>query len=385
MPEVSNNYDLSLEHQFRGDVSMKVTPFWRSTQNQIQQFFLNQSTNFVSGLNVGKQTSRGIEFELDKGNFAAQGVSARLTLAYTNSYIQYTPLSNGTSVLTPINAQIANYNAYTSGCAAGGKYAGTSLCGTTVSGQPASACYTTAGVAAACGAGTVANPYFNAPTQGLLPLNGNYPTFDLLPGSALSGPTSAYGAPYTATFVINERVGKWAVAPIVQMFAGQRYGAPFETIGIAPDKCTATLAGTPTGDPRYPYGAPGGSPFDASACGFVAAGIPNQSTGQFDGIGAFSQPTQLQLHLQASYDVSKNVTLIANLTNIVNTCFGGSKVAWAVSQACGYVGELGAGTAAAVGNGYNPGSAIQPVLSQPYQPFFSGLPFSVFFNARIKM
>ena len=62
---------------------------------QIQQFYLSQATGFVSGLNVGQQTSQGVEFEFDKGDFARPGLAARLTFAYTNSYINYTALSNG--------------------------------------------------------------------------------------------------------------------------------------------------------------------------------------------------------------------------------------------------------------------------------------------------
>jgi hypothetical protein len=384
MPEVSNNYDFSYEHQFRGDTSMKITPFWRSTQNQIQQFYLNQATGFVSGLNVGKQTSRGIEFELDKGNFAAQGTSARLTLAYTNSYINYTPLPNGLSVLSPLNAAIQGYNAYTKGCAAGGAYAGTSLCGTTATGAAASPCYTTTGAAApTCPAGTVANPYYNGATQGLLSLNGNYPAFDILP-SGIGSSVDAIGAPYVATLVINERMGKLAIAPIVQMFAGQRYGAPESTEGIAPDQCTATLTSAVAGDPRYPYGAPGGAPFNAQSCTALAGGIPDQFTGMFDGIGGLVQPAQLQLHLQLSYDVSKSVQLIANVTNIVNTCFGGTKVGFAVTNACGYTVDE-AGTTGGIGNLYNPGNAIQPAVAGPYDPFFSQIPMQIYVSAKIKL
>ena len=383
-PSVSDNFDFSFEHQFPGQVSTKITPFYRTTQGQVQQFFLNQATNFVSGLNVGKQTSRGLEFELDKGNFAAQGLSARLTATYTNSYINYTPLSNGSSVITPLNVGIANYNAYTKACGAGGSLVGTASCGTTASGVAAAPCYTTTGVADnACAAGSIANPYWNAPAQGLLAVNGNYPTFDLLTqgiGSAVAG----YGAPYTASLVLNERVGKFSVAPIVQFFGGQRYGAPASSEGIAPDQCGSGLGGTIAGDPRYPYGAPGGSPFNVNNCGALNAGQPNPYTRMFDGIGAFVAPNQLQMHLQMTYDVSKNVTFVGNFTNLINSCFGGTKVAWAVSGACGY-GVVGGGTAGDVGNMYNPGAVIQPYVNTPYEPFFTGLPFGMYFSAKIRI
>jgi hypothetical protein len=390
-PSVSNNYDFSFEHQFKGDTSVKVTPFLRKTQGQIQQFYLNQATSFVSGLNVGKQTSQGLEFELDKGNFAAQGLSARLSFTYTNSYINYTPLPNGSSVITPLNAQIATYNGYTKACATGGSLAGSASCGSTVSGAVAAPCYTTGGAADnACAAGSIANPYWNAPAQGLLPINGNFQTFDLLPqgfGSAVD----AYGAPYVASLVLNERVGKWSIAPIVQMFAGQRYGAPASTVGIAPDTCGAGLAGSTVGDPRYStaglgyQNGVGGSPFNAYNCGSIGpGGIPNPYTGAFDGIGAFVAPMQLQMHMQISYELSPKVTLVANLTNLVNSCFGGTKVAWAVTKACGY-GVVGGGTTGDVGNTYNPGAVIQPYVNTPYEPTFPGLPFSIYVNAKIKI
>ncbi|MDQ6942193.1 MAG: TonB-dependent receptor, partial [Candidatus Eremiobacteraeota bacterium] len=102
-PEVSNNYDFSYEHQFKGDTSIKLTPFLRKTQDQIQQFFLDQKTNFVSGLNVGKQTSQGVELEIDKGDFSRNGLAARFSFTYTNSYINYSKLGNGSSIIDGFN------------------------------------------------------------------------------------------------------------------------------------------------------------------------------------------------------------------------------------------------------------------------------------------
>ena len=392
-PEVSNNYDFSIEHQFRGDTSMKITPFWRTTQGQIEQFFLNQATFFVSGANVGKQTSQGIEFELDKGNFAAQGLSARLSFTYTNTYIKYTPLPNGTSVITPFNIDVANYNAYTKACAAGGSLAGKtqygqSICGSTVGGAAAAPCYTPAGTADnACAGASIANPYWNATAQGLVDPNGSYPAFDLIP-VGIGSSYNAYGAPYIASLVLNWRRGKFAIAPIVQMFAGQRYGAPETTLGVAPDTCAALGALSPS-DPRYSGGTAGqttGSAFDAGTCGSQLAAIPDRYTGRFDGIGGFAQPAQLQLHLQATYDLSSRMTLVVNATNIVNSCFGGTAVKWAVANACSYgVDGLGNGYTGDVGNVYNPGQAIQPYVNQPYTPTFATSPFTLFVNLKVKI
>ena len=104
-PPTSNNYDISLEQRLKGTaISFKFTPFYRSTQNQIQNFFLNQQTGFVSGLNVGQQTSRGFEFQVQDGNFANERLSGMFSFAYTYSTIKYGTLSNGTTIISPINA-----------------------------------------------------------------------------------------------------------------------------------------------------------------------------------------------------------------------------------------------------------------------------------------
>jgi hypothetical protein len=394
VPPTSDNLDVSIEHQFARDTAIKLSPFSRVTQNQIQNFDLNQQTAFVSGLNVGRQTSQGVEFELDKGNFTREGIAAKFTLAYTNSYIRYGSLQNGSSIIDPLNAQIRNYNAYTSFCAA---HPGSPNCsgGTTVSGVAAAPCYTTAGVAVTtCTAADVANPYWNAPVQALLDPNGNYPTFDTFPagvGSAVAG----YGAPYTATLLLQYKHRKLAVTPAVQMFAGQRYGAPATTLGVAPDSCTG-ISGPASGDPRYPYGAAGGSGFNYADCtailgfattaaGTPTGGIPDAFTGKFDTIGAFAAPGQLLLHLQLSYDVTPRVSIVANLANIINRCFGGTKTAFAISGACSYQ-VIAGGTTGAVGNTYNPGSPVQPYAATPYSPSWTNIsPFGIYVSARVKI
>jgi hypothetical protein len=371
-PATSNNYDFSVEHQFPGQVSFKLTPFYRQTANQIEQFFLNRATNFVSGLNVGNQTSKGFEFELDKGNFSQEGLSAKLSFAYTNSTIKYNTLSSGSTVLSPVVDAINTYNSFT-------KKGG---------GSP---CYLADGSGTAdptCAAGSVANPYYNAPEQSTAAYTSGATSipYDTIP-AGVGLDANAIGFPYVTSLVLNEKIKKFAIAPVVQYFAGQRYGDPLASQGIDPSSCTATLAGSTIGDPRYKYGAAGGSPYDANNCGQIAGGggIPNPATGGFDGIGAYVEPSQLLLSTQLSYEVSKNFTLTANVANIVNTCFGGSKVPWSVAHACGYgVVDAGAGSGG-VGNVYNPGEPIQPSLKSAYEPFFSQQPFNVFISGNFKI
>ncbi|MBD5656887.1 MAG: TonB-dependent receptor, partial [Candidatus Eremiobacteraeota bacterium] len=396
-PPTSNNYDFSVEHSFPGQVSIKVSPFYRKTQDQIQQFFLNQQTGFVSGLNVGRQTSDGVEFELDKGDFNRDGLAAKLSFTYTNSYINYQTLSNGQSIITPLNTTIANYNAYTSACAPGGAYAGKkffgqAICGSTTSGDAASACYSAAptggfGLPVACGtAGAIANPYWNAPVQGLLDPNGSYATYDTFP-AGIGTSSTAYGAPYVGTLILNYKKGPFSITPVLQMFAGQKYGTPNSTEGISPDACTTVLAGTTTGDPRYPYGAAGGAPFDAIGCNVNGMSIPDPYTKTFDGIGAFTEPTILQLNLRTTYDLSKNITLVASVTNLFGGCFGGTKVGFAVGGACSYGGLLGGDSTGDIGNSYNPGATIQPYTNTPYLPAFGANPFptNIYVSAQLKL
>ena len=396
-PPVSNNYDFSLEHQFLGDVSVKLTPFLRKTQDQIQQFFLDQRTNFVSGLNVGKQTSEGFELEIDKGDFSRNGLAARLSFTYTNSYINYTRLGNGGSVVDPINAGIQSYNAYTSFCAANpadgrcGANPTNAMCGATQGGGAASACYNAAGAGVPCATpGAIANPYWNAPVQPLVDPNANFGTFSLFPGGQPgSGGYTTYGAPYVLTLVTQYKHGPLAITPALQFSGGQRYGVPLSTWGIAPDQCGAPLPGGTAGDPRYHYGAVGGAPFDATSCNQGIA-IPDMFTNRFDGVAGFVSPNQILLHTQVTYDVNKRITLVGNFANIINRCWGGTKVPFGVNHACNYTSTpggfgIGAGGTEPVGNRFNPGNVIQPILASPYIPTFPGYPFNMYFEARIKL
>ena len=366
-PEVSNNYDFSYEHQFKGDTSVKFTPFLRKTQDQIQQFFLDQKTNFVSGLNVGRQTSQGFELEVDKGDFSRNGLAARLSFTYTNSYINYTREPNGQSVIDGFNNSISAYNAFTR--VGGG-----------------AACYTTAGaVDNACAPGSIANPYYNAPIQPLMDVNGKYATYDTFPGGIGSGGYASFGAPYVSTLIIQYKHGPLAITPALQFSGGSRFGVPLSTPGIDPTSCGGGLGGSTVNDPRYPYGAAGGSPYDQTTCSGGVA-IPNQFTKRFDNVGAFVSPSQILLHTQITYDVNKRVTLVGNFANIINRCFGGTHVPFAINHACNYGASYGAGSGPQpVGNQFNPGNSIQPQLATPYLPSFPGYPFNMYFEARIKI
>jgi hypothetical protein len=402
-PETSNSYDLSIERAFGRETSLRVTPFYRTTQNQ-----LFGSLGRYGFSNESQQTSRGIEFEFDRGLFDRDGFAVRLTGAYENSFVRFLSYNPyGAQAVDPINAAIADYNAYTSACAAGGKLAGKTqfgspVCGSIGSGAVASACYspatsapdgssTLAGVAEPCSAaGAVANPYWNAPAQSLIDPNAEFPTYQYVPLSPAT-PTTSSDAPYLASLALNYKRGPFAVTPLMTLEAGERYGDPETTYGVNPELCSG-LAGAVPNDPRYPYGSSGGVGFNATSTASIVNGcasgfvIPNPYTRKFDALGAFVEPGIAQLQIQMSYDVSKNFQIVVGFANVITECFGGSKEPWNVKGACSYTAPFDYFSGVAdVGNQYNPGAVIQPFTNTPYQPNFASAPFGFGIGARIKL
>lgn len=394
VPPVSYNYDLSYEQQFKGtDMAIKITPFLRQTHDQIENFYLDIKQGFISGLNAGNQTSSGFEFAFTKGDFARDGFSAQLGFAYTYAKLKFSALPNGTTVLSPINADISTYNAYTSFCAS---HAGDKRCGATTNGLPAAPCYASDGTPdPSCFAGSFANPYWNAPVQSLMDPNAEYLPYSVIPGGIGTG-VNAYTYPYVASLILQYKRNKLAVTPSFQFVAGNRYGAPETMPGIDPALGCGVLANAPAGDPRYPYGAPGGLAYDATTCGGTLNAIPDLYTGHFDNLGEFREPSQFLMHLRISYDFSPKITGVVTLANLVNTCFGGQQTPFTYywnHAVCSY-GTVGQGVLTPVGNVYNPGDNVQTILKYPYQPIFGTYndlnnsilnPFSVYFNVKIKM
>lgn len=412
-PPTSTNVDFSLEKHIKGtDMSFKLSPFLRHTQDQIQNFFLNQNTGFISGLNVGSQISRGVEFQFQKGEFSRNGLSGLLSFAYTYSTIKYGALSNGTTIIAPINTTIADYNAYTKACAPGGADVGKTqygqpLCGSTSSGLAASPCYYNSTPGGGSTPTIVAdptctqatgwgNPYWNdSAAHSLIDPSQQFPTYDIFPAT-IGSSASAFGAPYVGTIVLNYKHDKLSLTPSLQLQGGQRYGAPETEPGIAPDtNCGVLAAGT---NSNYPYGNPGANAYDATGCGGGVV-LPNPFTKNFDNLGSFVQPSQLMLNMQVSYDVSNKVTLTGTFANLANKCFGGTKAPWTVSDGniCSY-GVVANGLIPPMGNTFNPGSpaTLQGFRQYPYQgalgPFdVNGLngttkqPFQFFVEANIKL
>ena len=403
-PEISYNLDFSWEHQVRNsDVSWKLTPFLRKTRNELYNVLIDPKTNFVSGVNVGNLTASGLEFLLRKGDFSRNGFAGQLAYTYTYGTVKYGTLPNGTSVLQGVNQAIVQYNAYTSFCAS---HPHNGLC--SINGQPvmptngatAGACYgpgstsSSPPVVVPCGTtGAIANPYWNAPPQGLFDPGASYIAYNQLPGAGVSAVSSSYVIPHVATLLLNYKHDKFSMSPALQMEAGGRYGSPVQGIGVDPTTCAAGLAGNPNNDPRYQYGGAGGHPYDASSCG---AGIvtPNFQTKHFDNFGAFTEPTVLALSSQFSYNVSNKLTLRLTAANLWVDCLQSGSHPWTnipfqSAAGCWY------GTGTYVGNFYNPGDQVQTLFRNSYAPQFGNVfqqtyggqanPFQLFITAELKL
>jgi hypothetical protein len=266
------------------------------------------------------------------------------------------------------------------------------VCGSTNTAFP---CYTTTGAGVTtCAAGDIANPYWNSAPASFYDPFGTYPPYDLFAGPAPgAGNYNSFVAPHVATLVLNYKHDKFAITPAVQLAAGSKWGYPIATLGVDPSTCGGVLAGgNVASDPRYPNGAPGGNPYDATTCGgLYSVPIPNPATGKFDPVGGFTAPARVTVSTQLSYDVSPRVSAVLTLANLYDGCFGGTKGAWTnppgvkSSWVCGYGGGWSGVGINPIGNNYNPGDSIQSIQQQSYSPFIGHLPFNAYLDFKIKL
>ena len=297
-PDRSSNFDLSWEHHFAGsDVSFKVTPFYRSTQDQVQQTIVNALTGLFASFNTGHLTSSGVEFALTKGNFASDGWAMQLAYTHTQSSIRYNNLANGRNIIDNMNAYVQLYNSYTSACA-----------GVAPSSSPTSRCGVFGGANAfANEPGGSANPYFTLAAQPLFDRSASYAPYDLVPVPFAGG--NGYEVPDVATVIVGYKRGAWNFAPSLTYSSGSVYGSPLSWPG--PD---------PIANPGQ-YGTP--------------LMIPDPYTGKFDNFGAFKQPSRYTLNMQIGYQMSKEVRTVLTLSNIVDHC-NQRGYAWDYSAICSY-------------------------------------------------
>ncbi len=399
--QYSNNYDFSIEHHFRNtDITMKVSPFYRDTHNQIETVVLGPG--FVGGVNVGHQHSYGVEVGIQKGDPTRNGWSGGLSYTYTRAKVQYGNLPNGTNSIDNLNTFIKAFNGLTQ---AGG-------------GSPCYDTSTTPATPVACPASftgspsIVQNPYYSMSQQALLDRSGWYETY---PNEAPNTPSDQGGftaiAPHEFSGWLQYKNGRLSIAPNFQLVAGSFYGSPVDTMGIDPRVCGQNEAAATDAQGNAVLAA--GSPY-AGFCDFLTSNaspyvttgelaIPDPYTGHFDAIGEFQNPWQLNVGALVRYEISPKVTANLTLTNIFNTCFGGNGNAWQARfkpnrWVCGY-GSTGTnaynfiGTQPGAGffygaSGTDPANGTAPyatALNYPFQPYSAALPFQAYLDLQIKL
>ena len=386
--QYSQNYDFSYERRFKGtDMSMKVTPYYRYATNQLY----NISLPFGLGgaLNTGIEEAKGVELEFTKGDFDRNGLSFLFSYTYLNSQERFENYP-GTSInpIDPYNQDIRNFNVLTK---AGG-------------GAP---CYANDGNATpdfSCAATSIANPYYNMSPQPLYDRNAWYPV----------GLDYPYLSPHTITAIINYKHDRFAVTPALTFNAGAQYGNPADVAGIDPRTCTSNSAGfvnsaiSTTNPLQADYTSCGLADTQGGTSETFAGGagagtlyIPDPQTGHFDGFGAFRQPSQLNLSLNLSYDVTPRIKANVLLANLVNACFGGTKEPWTNafppnSYTCGYIANQ-----YYVSNFYNGtsphdlganGVPLNPAFANAFIPAYADtnaltlpVPFNAYFQIQVKL
>jgi len=205
-PDVSNNFDLSLEHRLSGtDVAFKVTPFYRTTSNQLQEVYVNPVQAIASAVNVGRLRVGGVEVALEKGSFARDGFAGRVAYTYTSARENYTALPNGLNVIDLLNNYIKTYNSYTHDCASGN----------------AAVCGSAGSTNAAPALNGIANPYYAQAAQPLLDTGGSYAPYDVLPAPFAGA--AGYVVPHVASAVGNYRHRRLTITPSLTYSSGATY------------------------------------------------------------------------------------------------------------------------------------------------------------------
>ena len=336
-PDTSVNTDLSWEHHFPGTtMSMKITPFLRATQGQIQYSALN-AQGVVAGVNAGKQLSDGVEFALNKGAFDRDGFSWALSATYTRSKIQYGPYPSGLNVIDLLNEQIQIYNSYTSACA-----------GASLSSNPQALCGVNgAANALAVESNGINNPYFNAKPQPLLDPHAYYTTYDQIPSPFSNA--IGFETPFQATVVLNWKHGPLTITPNFVFSTQGKYGSPLVWPGYDPNTCT------------------GSGPANPQTCtGYLF--IPDKYTGVFDNLGAFQQPNRLTGNLSVGYQFNSHISATFVASNLIDHCYQRNEP-WQNGPTCEYA-QLQSNLLPAAGN-FTAAPPIQ--LAYPYGSWYNNI------------
>jgi carboxypeptidase family protein/TonB-dependent receptor-like protein len=288
-PDRSTNLDVSWEHHFPNtDMSLKLTPFYRSTQDQIQQVVVNALSGLFGSFNTGHQVSDGVEFALQKGDFSRDGWAFNLAYTYTHSQIKFNEFANGRNVIDLMNSYVQLYNSYTGSCT-----------GAAPSSSPTATC----GV---FGDNSAGSPYLTQAAQPLFDRHAWYSPYDLIPVPFAAG--NGYEVPSTASLIVNYKAGQWNFTPSFTYSAGSVYGSPLSwpDLNVFPSQ----LAGNPLM-------------------------IPDPYTGRFDNLGDFKQPSRFTANLGVGYQISTRTRAQLTVTNIIDRCMQRG-YAWDYANICSY-------------------------------------------------
>jgi hypothetical protein len=408
--ESSAQYDFSLEHHFAGSgASIKITPFYTYASNWEQQTFIG--ANYVTQIPVGVYRTYGVEFALQDGDFASNGLSGELTFTYTNAALKYQPLL-AQDQIQQYNSAIGAFNCYThTYYTANAAFCNKDYPNLAAAGG-ASPCYTSGAATACTGASpnTILNPYYTMSPQPYLDTNGWYQASEVAQplyfGSVNGVDAASFSSPYVANLILNWRMGKLAITPSLQYQGGIYYGSPMDAQGVDPLSCGVNQGfGTGTATTNSPY-----------SCDYTTAGIagispwgflyvPNPQTGKFATLGQYQDPSIVVANIQATYDVSPKVRIVLTAASLWHTCFGGTQEPWtsvypAGAVTCGYS-PNGSYVGGAPGQGYyvgaSPSAATNGVKPLPwelqsYVPNGLGaygtltyIPFNLFLQAQIHL
>ena len=148
--------------------------------------------------------------------------------------MKYGTLPNGTTIISPINAGISQYNAYTKGCAPGGNQYGKMqfgqpVCGATTTGVAAAPCYTQAGAPdATCKPKDIANPILGFTGVRIVrPERCLSAVFDLPRAGRFRRERVQLSVRRDAAAQLQTQ--QLSITPSLQFRAGNRYGAPLTT------------------------------------------------------------------------------------------------------------------------------------------------------------
>ena len=298
-PDRSTNFDASWEHRFGSDAALRITPFYRSTQDQVQQTIVNALSGLFASFNTGRQVSDGVELAVQKGSFAKDGWAFNLAYTYTHSQIRYNDFPNGRNVINNINNYIQLYNSFTSGCA-----------GAVRSSNPMAPC----GVFGDQRATAPGEPYATLPAQPLFDPGAWYAPYDLIPVPWAAG--NGYEVPSTATLIVNYKTGALSLTPSFTYSSGSVYGSPLSW--------NDDITGLEWGSTVFP-GQLAGNPLMT----------PDPYTGKFDNFGDFKQPSRFTMNMSVGYQVSPRTHALLTVSNIIDRCMQRG-YAWDFANICSY-------------------------------------------------